>query len=348
MENFLEVKNLSIDLSLFQLNEVSFSLRKGDFLAIIGPTGAGKTILLESLLGIYPLKEGRILLKNVDISILPPEKRKIGIIYQDYALFPHLNVYKNIEYGLNCKNSEKVKEISKLLNIEHLLDRMPDTLSGGEKQRVALARALIVEPEIILMDEPFSALDNVSKFLIRQTVKKISERFNITIILVTHDLDDVWGLANKVAVVRKGSLLQFGTVEDIMYRPKDDFIAGFIDTNILEGVVNNCKNGITSVKVGNFLIFSAGNVDKGKKVKLAFRPEDLIIFKNKPKELSARNVLKGTIADFYIENKIFHIMVKIGEVTIKAILTKNAFEELDLEKGRLVYVVIKATNVRLV
>ncbi len=348
MEDFLEIKNLSIDLSSFQLKNVSFSLKKGDFLAIIGPTGSGKTILLESLIGIYPIKSGNILLKGDDITKLPAEKRKIGIIYQDYALFPHLNVYKNISYGLKIKLDNKVEEVSALLNIQHLLNRMPDTLSGGEKQRVAMARALIVEPEVILMDEPFSALDNVSKFSIRQIVKKIAEKYNITIILVTHDLDDVWLLANKVAVIKNGALLQFGTVEEIMYKPENDFIANFIDTNIISGKVISSENGITSIDIGGITVYSSDVVNGAYNVKVAFRPEYLIIFKEKPNELSARNVIKGKIIDFYIENKIFHLIVLIGEITIKAVLTKMAFEELGLKKGDFVYMVIKATNVRIV
>jgi molybdate transport system ATP-binding protein len=348
MENFLILKNISINLKNFYLKNVSFSLEKGDYLSIIGPTGSGKTILLESILGIYPLESGKIFLNNKDISNFPLEKRKIGIIYQDFALFPHFTVYKNIEYGLKSKNKDKIFETSKLLNIEHLLTRMPETLSGGEKQRVAMARALIAKPEIILMDEPFSALDNVTKSLIRKFIKKIKEKFNITIIHVTHDLDDVWSLANKVAVIRSGELLQFGKINEVMYKPADNFVASFVDTNILDGCVSKNINNLTVVNVNGTKILSSDFAKKNEKVKVAFRPEDIIVFKNKPENLSARNILKGKLIDYYVENKIFHIIVEFGKFQIKAILTKKGFDDLGLNLGDEIYLVVKATKVKIV
>ncbi len=347
MENFLKIENLSIDLRSFKLKNLSFSINQGDYLAIIGPTGSGKTIFLEAILGIHKYMSGKIFLKNTDITDYPPEKRKIGIIYQDYALFPHINVYKNIAYGLNNKDDKKIREVAKLLNIESLLERMPETLSGGEKQRVAMARALIVNPDIILMDEPFSALDNVTKSSIRNLMKKLAVKYNITIIHVTHDLDDVWLLANKVAVIKGGKLLQFGSIEEVMYKPANSFIAGFVDTNILSGRVSNNEKGVTEIKVGNFYIYSSDVAKVGEKVKVAFRPEDIIIFKNAPSDSSARNILSGTLIDFNMENKVYYLILKVGSFRIKAIVTKNAFDELNLKSGDEIYFLLKATNVRI-
>ncbi len=345
---FLEIKNLSIDLKTFQLKDVSFSLRKGDYLCIIGPTGAGKTILLESIIGIYKPAYGKIYINGKDITNLPPEKRNIGIIYQDYALFPHFPVKKNIEYGLKQKNSKKIDKICSLLGISHILERMPESLSGGEKQRVALARALVVEPQLLLMDEPFSALDNQTRFKIRQLIRGIVEKLNITVIHITHDFDDVWALANKIAIIKDGKLLQFGILEEIMFKPKNEFVAEFLGTNVLEGVVKDIKNNLTYISINGEEISSIDKAEVGKNVKIAIRPESIIIFKNKPDHLSARNVINAEFEDYFIENKICHVILKIGKFRVKAILTLPTFEEFNFKKGDKVYLIIKATNVRII
>ena len=161
--SLLAIQDLHIDLGEFYLKGISLSLERGDYLVIIGPTGAGKTILLESIIGFWRPDRGRIYLEGRDITDEPPEKRRIGIVYQDYALLPNFSVFKNIAYGLKKRQKqgvgEKVQAMAASLRIDHLLHRRPATLSGGEQQRVALARALIVEPRLLLMDEPFSALD---------------------------------------------------------------------------------------------------------------------------------------------------------------------------------------------
>ncbi|MCE5213177.1 MAG: ATP-binding cassette domain-containing protein, partial [Methanobacterium sp.] len=162
---FLNIKDLCVDLGQFHLKNVDLSLEKNDYLVLIGPTGSGKSVLLETIAGFFSPYKGKILLEGKDITNLKPEKRGISIIYQDYVLFPNMNVYENIAYGLKKKIDDKdlieskILNLAKLLKIDHLLERNPETLSGGEKQRTAIARSLIVEPNILLMDEPFSALD---------------------------------------------------------------------------------------------------------------------------------------------------------------------------------------------
>ncbi len=348
MENFLEIKNLSIDLKTFYLKDISFSLKRGEYLCIIGPTGAGKTILLESIIGIYKPLMGKIFLNGKDITKLPPEKRKIGIIYQDYALFPHFTIKKNIEYGLKNKDNSKLSEICSILNIDHLLERKPETLSGGEKQRVALARALIVEPKLLLMDEPFSALDNQTKFKTRQLIRNVVKKFNITVIHITHDFDDIWALANKIAIIKDGKLLQFGSLEEIMFKPKNEFVAEFTGTNILEGVVKEIKDNLTHISINGQEILSIDKSEIGKKVKIAIRPENIIVFKNKPQNLSARNVNIAQYEDYFIESKVCHVIFKFGNFKIKALLTISAFEEFNFKKGEKVFLIIKATNVRII
>ena len=348
MNNFFEIKNFSLILDTFKIKGISFTLNKGDYLTVIGPTGAGKTILLESILGIHKLNTGKIFLKNREITKLPPEKRKIGIIYQDYALFPHLTVKKNIKFGLKENDNEKIHTLCDFLNITHLLNRLPETLSGGEKQRVALARALAVKPELLLMDEPFAALDNRTKFKTRQMLRKIVGNFNITVIHITHDFDDVWSLANKVAIIKEGELLQLGSIEEIMFKPKNEFIAEFTDTNIIEGKVVAVKENLSVISANGVFFKSADMAKVGEKVKIAVRPESIIVFKENRVNLSARNILKAKLTDYFIENRVYHLILSLGGLKLKAVLTNAAFDDLNLRKGNNINLIIKATNVRIV
>ena len=351
MKNFLKIENLSIELKTFTLKNVSFSLEKGDYLTIIGPTGAGKTILLETIIGFYKPQKGKIIIQEKDITNVAPESRNIGIIYQDYLLFPHLTVKKNIEYGITNKDyntNKEIIEICNILKIDNLLDRFPGTLSGGEKQRVALARALVVKPKLLLMDEPFSALDIHTKIKIRQLVREVVAKFNITVIHITHDFDDVWALSNKIAIIRDGELIQFGLTEQIMFKPKNKFIAEFTDTNIVEGKVEKIKNNLSFISIGSNVIKSIDIAKVGEKVKVAIRPESIILFKEKPENLSARNVLNVKFVDYFIENRVYHIILSADGIKLKAILTSSAFEDLELKKGDNVKAIIKATNVRIV
>ena len=175
----VKVEELRVDLEGFTLGPLSFDVNRGEFFTIIGPTGSGKTVLLETIAGLNTPCRGRIVLDDRDITHLPPEKRGISLVYQDFALFPHMNVFENIAYGLRIKGDRnierKVKEISEHLSISHLLGRDPETLSGGEKQRVSLARALVVDPPLLLMDEPFSSLDPRT----RVSFRKLSKELNI-------------------------------------------------------------------------------------------------------------------------------------------------------------------------
>ncbi len=231
----LEIENLCVDLGEFKLNGVSLKADRGDYIVIIGPTGSGKSIVLETVAGFYKPIRGKIRLEGRDITFLPIEKRNVSIVYQDHALFPHMSVFENIAYGLKKKerNSsivrEEVRKIAKILGISHLLHRKPDTLSGGEQQRVAIARALVVKPKLLLMDEPFSALDVKTRENLRKLVKKAVKKYDTTVLHVTHDFEDVFSLANEVAVMKDGEIVQTGRPEEIFSRPLNDFVADFVD-----------------------------------------------------------------------------------------------------------------------
>jgi ABC-type sugar transport system ATPase subunit len=230
----IKFSHVSLGLGDFSLCDVSLEIAQGEVFSILGPTGAGKTIILEMIAGFYRPQAGCILIQNKDVSTIPPEKRGIGFVYQDYALFPHLNVYKNIAFGLQlikCSSSlvkEKVRLLSQMMGITHLWHRYPGTLSGGEQQRVALARALIVKPQILLIDEPFSALDPSTKKTLYQEVKKIHARIKCTIVHVTHDFTEVGALADRVGIILDGKIRQVGSPEEIFCRPVDQRIADFL------------------------------------------------------------------------------------------------------------------------
>ncbi len=348
MTRFFEINKLLVDLKEFQISNISFNLEKGEYLCVIGPTGAGKTIILESIIGFHKIDSGKIFLNGEDITFLPPEKRKIGIIYQDYSLFPHFSVKKNIEYGLSGKSGRSMDELINVLNISHLLQRFPETLSGGEQQRVALARALIAEPSLLLMDEPFSALDNQAKLKTRRLIRDIVRKFKVTVIHITHDFDDIFALADKVAVIKDGELLQFGSLDSIMFQPANEFVAEFTDTNILEGVVLSSDDNLSVVQVGEMQLLSIDKFKKGALVKLAIRPENIILFENMPENLSARNIISAEYEDCIISSNVCHVVLKAGTQRLKAVLTVPSFKEFNFQKGDKVKAVIKATNVRII
>ncbi len=214
---FLEV-NAEKNLENFRL-EVNFSMGRG-YCVILGPTGAGKSLLLEIIAGIVKPDKGRVSMDGKDITDLPPEKRGIGFVPQDCALFPHMNVRKNIAYGLRHEKGhekdKKVKEIAEKLGILHLLDRKPATLSGGEMQRVALARALVIKPKLILLDEPLSAVDLGTKKKLINELKYVRSEFGIPIAHVTHDILEAAMLAEEMAVVMNGRIVKSGRAEDVL------------------------------------------------------------------------------------------------------------------------------------
>ena len=214
------------------LKNINLKIEKGEIVSILGPSGCGKTTLLNLILGLTQVSEGRIIFDGEDITQMPMEKRGFNIVFQDYALFPNLNVYENIVYGLKNKpNISTTKEVQDLINLlglgKHLTKKIED-LSGGQKQRTALARTLVMKPKILLLDEPLSALDGVIKESIKQKIKEIARDFKLTTIIVTHDPEEALTLSDKVLIVNEGQISQFGTPEEIIKKPANDFVSEFI------------------------------------------------------------------------------------------------------------------------
>jgi len=350
--SLLEILDLEIDLGEFALKGISLQLEEGDYLNIIGPTGAGKTILLESIIGFWRPDRGRIFLEGRDITDERPEARQIGIVYQDYALLPHFSVYKNIAYGLKKHKTEHVKEtvedMAASLQIDHLLHRMPDTLSGGEQQRVALARALIVEPKLLLMDEPFSALDIQTRRQARILLKKAIRERGTSVIHITHDLDDAWVFATKLAIFRKGRMLQFGPVEDVFNRPRSPFIAEFVGANLFSGIVKANGKAPCKVDVGGFTLDSLDMARDGAGVQVAVRRENIHVYKDRPRKRNGANIVEATLRQVISEGRDFSLSLNVCDTELGVLLGREAVRQLNAMPGDSVYAVVEAENVRIV
>ena len=224
------------------LKDISIQVEDGEIVSILGPSGCGKTTLLNLILGITEADGGVIQYNGEDLTRAPMEKRGFNIVFQDYALFPNLNVYKNITYGLKNKpgvsSQEEVEELIDLLGLREHLDKRISQLSGGQKQRVALARTMVMKPRILLLDEPLSALDGVIKESIKDRIKTIAREFHLTTIIVTHDPEEALTLSDQVLIIDQGSIAQYGRPADIIHKPENDFVRKFI-LNQLEIKRNN-------------------------------------------------------------------------------------------------------------
>lgn len=360
---FLEVNDLNVDLGEFYLKNASLSLEKQEYLVLIGPTGSGKSVLLETIAGFYQANSGKVLLNGKDITNLSPENRGISIVYQDNVLFPHMNVFDNIAYGLKKKTEDKesigskVQKMAELLKIEHILHRNPGTLSGGEIQRAAIARSLIVDPHILLMDEPFSALDVRTHSSLTALIKQVVKNHQTTCIHVTHNFSDVWNLAEKVAVMKEGQILQQGRVKDVFSKPSHSFVADFVGVqNILEGTVTGKENLSAEIRINqNIIIYSAdehylekkSDFKDPEKVLVAIRPEN-IIFSNQLFESSIRNQIKGIVREIIEIGPTVWIEVDVKGTIFKGMLTPSSFELLNIQKGKEIYLSFKSLNVKII
>ena len=236
------------------LKNISLSINNGEIVSILGPSGSGKTTLLNLILGITDIENGNLILDGKDITKVPMEKRGFNIVFQDYALFPNLNAYENITYGLrnkpNISSKEEVDDLIKLLGLEEHLNKNINQISGGQKQRVALARTMVMKPKILLLDEPLSALDGVIKESIKEKIKTIAKDFNLTTIIVTHDPEEALTLSDKVLIIDHGEISQFGKPEEIIHTPKNDFVKKFI-LNQLEIKKNNIFSLFNTTATGS-------------------------------------------------------------------------------------------------
>ncbi len=350
----LKVEQLSKRLGDFIISDVSFDVAEGEYFVLLGASGVGKTVLLETITGILTVDSGSIKLNGRDITHEKIQKRDIGLVYQDQALFPHLSVRQNIAYGLKSRShnrseiNNKVNALAVEVEVTHLLERKPTTLSGGEAQRVALARALAVQPKCLLLDEPLSSLDLGSRSEMRALLRRINRK-KITMIHVTHDYEEAISLAMRIGIMENGKIVQVDTPRQIFQHPKSEFVARFIGIrNFFWGEL--IKNKHSPDKSAEFvtsgLQLSVLTDEEPGEGNVIIRSEDVTV-STEPYSSSARNVFEGTIVDIATARLGIEIIVDIG-VEIAALITQDSVNKLGLGYGKKVFVSFKASAVKFI
>ena len=261
------------------LKNINFEIEKGKFYTLLGPSGCGKTTILRIIAGFTDVSNGKVTLNGEDVTKLPPNKRKVNTVFQDYALFPHMNVFENIAFGLRLKKTpeniikEKVADALKMVQLSGYENREISQMSGGQQQRVAIARALVNEPEVLLLDEPLSALDLKLRTDMQYELRELQQRLGITFIFVTHDQEEALAMSDEIFVMSKGEIVQSGTPVDIYDEPINRFVADFIgESNIVEGVM---KEDYLVEFVGKEFECADAGMRPNEKVEIVIRPEDL-------------------------------------------------------------------------
>jgi ABC-type Fe3+/spermidine/putrescine transport system ATPase subunit len=346
----IELKNLCVNVGCFMLSDINLSINDGDYFIILGPTGAGKTVLLESIAGLYPVSKGEIRLGDKDISGVVPESRRISIVYQDHALFPHLSVWGNIAFGLRMRKEKtpriasEIQRVAELFRIEHLLLRRPDTLSGGERQKVALARAIVTSPEVLLLDEPLGALDPESREKVQEELVKLHSELAVTMLHVTHDFEEAIAMGTKVAVIGGGLLKQVGTPQEIFRRPNSEFVARFVMAkNILTGIAEKKADGSTVFQIGIKEFITTSALEG--KCQASIRPEDIFI-SGEPIHENVLNCFPAKITRIVNKGSIFNVTASLPP-DLTCLLTRHSFEEMGLKNGQQVFMTFEPSSVHL-
>jgi molybdate/tungstate transport system ATP-binding protein len=352
----IRVHELRLRLGSFRLDGVSLEVSAGGYGLVIGPTGSGKTSLLEAVAGHIPIEQGLIELDGQDVTNLPPEERRVGFVYQAYHLFPHHSVRQNIGYGLRNSHDraggQRVDELAQMLGISALLDRSIHGLSGGEQQRVALARALAPRPRILLLDEPFAAVDPALRRVLRRELQLIRDREGVTTLHVTHDVDDALRLGDMVAVLSEGRVAQAGPPEMVFRYPNSAFVANFLGSGtVLKGQLR--RTGPIEGDPPRFAArFESDDLgldviaEREGEAHAVIRPEDVLLSRT-PFPDYPRNRFSGVVRRVERLGPIAHVQVDLSGVTLLAAVTTATAESLALAPGEPVMVALKATAVHL-
>jgi multiple sugar transport system ATP-binding protein len=294
------------------VNDFTLAITSGEFLVLLGPSGCGKTTIVRLIAGLEVPNTGRISMNETDWTDLPPQKRDVAMVFQQYALYPHRTVKGNIEYPLLLRGikpeqrEEMVERVSSLLGLKSLLNRRPRELSGGEAQRVALARAIVREPSCFLMDEPLSNLDVQLRLKARAEIKRLQRHLKVTTLYVTHDQAEAVALADRIAIMKDGQLIQLGTSEEIFHRPATSFVAGFLGSppmNLLHGEVTGVQDDLAQIGLDptqgdnyQLSIGIVGVVTRGQKLKVGFRPDHIeLVSEGQGDQSGAGWLIPGTI-----------------------------------------------------
>lgn len=312
----IEIKNISMSYVKGKkaLDNINFTIEKGTLNSLVGPSGCGKTTMLKILAGFLLPDEGAILIDGEDITHLPIQKRGTAMVFQNYALWPHMTIYDNIAYGLRLQKvpeaeiEKKIENILKIVEIDFSIvrNRYPGNLSGGQQQRVALARALVVEPKILLMDEPLSNLDAKVRQRLRMEIREIQQKLNVTVVYVTHDQEEAMSMSDQVIVMNEGVIAQSGTPQEVYNEPKNAFVAEFLGhSNVINAQVRNGKIHIEDQNL---------NIDapsSNKNVKLIIRANDIFFSENE--DMQQLTKIDGEIIGSMYVGTFYRHLVKIGE-----------------------------------
>ncbi|MFW6028035.1 MAG: ABC transporter ATP-binding protein [bacterium] len=325
------------------VNDVSLEVAQGEFVSLVGPSGCGKTTILRCISGLLEPDAGRILLGGADITYTPVHRRELGLVFQSYALFPHMTIFENVAFGLRRRGvSEgdirtRVGATLDLVRLGGLEGRFPRQLSGGQQQRVALARAAVTEPKLLLLDEPLSNLDALLREEMRVELKRLQEQIGVTTIFVTHDQAEALTLSDRIVVLDNGSIEQIGTPEDIYHRPATPFVASFIGrSNFLLGEVTERKDGSLRIRLANGLDVTARAeeaLEPGTAVQVSLRHESIRLARTPAPD--AVNVLEGTIVFQAFGGPITHYVVRLANGTELLVDTPDA--EATWQRGATVY-----------
>ncbi len=344
----LQLININKNYKDFALNNFSINIRKGDYYIILGESGAGKTIILEILAGLIIPDSGKILKDQIDLTNAPIRERNMGIVFQDYAVFPHMTVFKNLAYPLrNTKLSKsRIKEIvlnkAEETGISHLLHRKPDKLSGGELQRVALARTLVMEPEYLLLDEPTAALDIKLKSALKELLRNLNKQGQ-TIIHITHDYEEALALASRIAVVQNGNMLQEGSPDEIFKNPKSQFVANFT------GIKNFFSAKIISENklIADNSITIQTNLPPNASEGYVLIPGNTIIISPHKQLSSAVNNFEAVIKNIIPSPFGKEVILDAG-LSLSVNITEESCQNLHLSENMKVYISFKASSVRFI
>ncbi|MBN1188660.1 MAG: ABC transporter ATP-binding protein [Dehalococcoidales bacterium] len=338
------------NISNYACRSVDLEINDKEFLVVLGPNGSGKTTLLNTIAGHVEYR-GNVLFDDVSVDRVPANKRGVGYLFQNLALFPHLDVAANIAYSLKIqkwprkKIQQRVSELVELVNIEYLVSRYPAYISGGEKQRVALARALAASPGVLLLDEPLSSLDAQTAKYLRTELKQIQRRLGITTIYVTHDLMEAVNMADRMAIILDGKIEQADEPEKLMFFPCNERVSDFIGApNILD--CEYCKSteqGVMEVGCGGLKIFVPH--DGGEIHKIAILPRHVYVSDNKPRGPGVNSFL-AKIIEIIPRNDTVRIRLEMGSNKLVAELSRQIFEEMDLETGKEVHVILRMRRIR--
>ncbi len=334
----------SYDGEILVVKDLNLSMPKGEFLTMLGPSGSGKTTCLMMLAGFETATHGDILLDGVSINNIPPHKRGIGMVFQNYALFPHMSVAENLSFPLEVRKigksdrEEKVKRALDMVQMGSFAGRRPAQLSGGQQQRIALARALVFEPELVLMDEPLGALDKQLRETLQFEITNLAHELGITTVYVTHDQTEALTMSDRVAVFDDGRIQQLAPPDELYEKPENSFVAQFIgENNTLDGVIQEIKGDTCIVKLDSGDVIDAVPVNVnavGDRTRVSIRPERVEF---KPERLQANaHTLKAEVLEFVYMGDIFRTRLRVAGKDDFVIKTRNAPDQQRLKPGEMI------------